>query len=306
MLCSRVLLATPLALVLVTLAGCGGDESKTARGAEAAVEDFLKQFEDGDYDDACDRLTDNAQQQVVDDWNEFDEDGVDSCAGAFKAGIALAEMMSEDDEELFAVEGIDVEVDGDTAVATVDYKDDDDEDYDLVYEDGTWLIDELGDDDSEEAADDAEDDAEPTDETSEPAAEPSEIGEPSTLGDWTVTVTDVERNADQTLAAPDLYNSDPDHQYVLVTFEATYNGTDRTADAEQLTWSLSGNDDSVYEVDYQTTPADSENWPTKVRPGGTAESQVVFDVDPSVIDGGLLSVEYYGDDGSSSYVDFEF
>ncbi|TYL55415.1 DUF4352 domain-containing protein [Nocardioides sp. BGMRC 2183] len=282
---------------------CGG-ESATADDASAAVEDFLKQLSAGDYDDACDRLTEDAQQQVVDEWNEFDDEGVDSCSGAFKAGMAFAELFSDegDDPDEFDVVDVTAELDGETAVATVDYKDDDDETYDLTFTDGTWLISSL-DDEEDDAS--SEEESEP-EATSEPSAEPSAVGEPASLGDWTVTVSDIETNADKTLAAPDFYNEEPDQQYLLVTYQATYNGEARSASVdEDFTWTLAGNDNSVYESEYQTTPSDDESWPSEVRTGGTARDQVVFDVDPSVIEGGLLTVEMYGDDGETMYVDFQ-
>lgn len=306
---SRWSASVPALVVLgLGLSACGG-ESATADDASEAVEDFLKELAAGDFADACDRLTDDEQQSVVDEWNETDDEGLETCDDALEASWTLAAMFSEGEAPFERADIVDItaEVDGDTATATVDWKDDDDETYPLTFTDGKWLISSLEDEDEfadEGAADDSgEEGSEGED---EPPAEPSAIGEPVELDDWTVTVTEVERNADQTLAAANLYNQEPDHQYLLVTFEAVYNGDDRTASVDaDFTWSLSGNDNSVYETDYQTTPADNESWPSEVRTGGTARGQVVFDLDPAVVDGALLSVESYDDDYDTVYVDFQ-
>ncbi|WP_182481249.1 DUF4878 domain-containing protein [Nocardioides immobilis] len=126
----------------VALTSCGGDP-RTEEGAADTVEAYLEEFADGDGAGACDLMTEDYAEEFVDDWNESgfgaDEEAED-CADAVEASLALAEGLGEAD---FDTTDITAEVDGDRATATVEYEDgdSDDESYDLVYDDGDWLID---------------------------------------------------------------------------------------------------------------------------------------------------------------------
>jgi hypothetical protein len=121
------------------------------------------------------------------------------------------------------------------------------------------------------------------------------VGDTVQVGAWSVTVTEFAKNANQVIAANDEYNEKPKHQYMLVSYEAVYSGAERTADVMlDLTWSLTGNNAKVLDpTTSQMTPADSnqEDWITEVRSGGTAEWQVLFDMDPALLDDGILTVE---------------
>jgi len=131
------------------------------------------------------------------------------------------------------------------------------------------------------------------------------LGDKVNLGDWDVTVTEVALNANQTILNPDFYNEKPKGQYVLVTYDATYHGAARTADVwSDLYWSLTTTDQKIWESAYATTPADSEDWTSEARKGGTVKQQVVFDVNPKLLKGGILSVEGYDEDFDSIYADF--
>jgi hypothetical protein len=55
----------------------------------------------------------------------------------------------------------------------------------------------------------------------------------------------------------------------------------------------------------QVTPADNEEWIQTVRAGGTATGQALFDLDPALLDGGLLSVEAYDAEFDLQFVDFQ-
>jgi len=131
------------------------------------------------------------------------------------------------------------------------------------------------------------------------------LGDTLVVGDWQVRVTEFATNANDALAHDALYNEKPQHQYALVTYEATYDGDERTADGFlDLTWSLTTTDQQIHQEDWATTPADKQSWPTTARPGGTVKVQVAFDVEASLVDGGILSVEDRDAELDTGYADF--
>ncbi|WP_322937864.1 nuclear transport factor 2 family protein [Nocardioides bizhenqiangii] len=146
--------------------------------------------------------------------------------------------------------------------------------------------------------------------TTEPPAteEPSpttQIGEKVSVGPWDIKVTKVVKNANEILANPNFYNDKPRDQYVLVTYAATYTGTERTADVTfDLTWSFTSSTSKVFDSAYQTTPADAQEWPYEARAGGTVEQQVVFDIPADTINGGILTVEADDENFNTVYADF--
>lgn len=292
------------------LAGCGGDEPKTEEGAEEAVEAYTEAFVDGD-DDACDLLTDDYREELVEGWNEdgFGDEEAEDCDDVIEQGAIFAEAFGADELE---IEEFDTELDGDRATVVVTYDDSEfgPETYTLVYEDGDWLIDGEGEVDEDDADDETLDEgsesaeAEPT-ETTTPVAPPLSLGESGVVGDWEVSVTEVDDDATALLTKPRFYNEAPLADYVLVTFEATYVGPERSAYVESdLTWTLTGTDQQVHEESDATSVADDESWPTEARPGGTVTGQAVFDLDPAQLADALVSAESYTDDGDEVYVDF--
>jgi hypothetical protein len=295
-----------LVLAAAAATACSDDDRPaTPEGAEDTVRDYLKAFGDRDYDDACDYWTDDYRDRTIEEWNsDFGgDDPVDSCEDMLRQGVMLAGAFGEELD--LSVDSISSEETGeDEVLVTVVYKDEDSDDgeFVMVREDGGWLVnDELDDDEADE--DDAS--PEPSEETSEPPAEPSAIGTPATLGSWTVTVSDVDLDAGPELGKGNLYNSAARDQYLLVTYSATYNGTERTADVMwDLEWSLTGTDSVVREPSLATTPAENQGKPTEVRTGGTIEWQVPFDVDPTVVEGGLLTVSTWTGE-EDVYVDFQ-
>jgi hypothetical protein len=285
-----------------TLSGCGGDDPATPEGAEEAVRDYLAAFEDRDYDDVCDYWTEDNQERSIEEWNEDfgSDEPVDSCEDMLRQGVLLMEAFSEDLD--LSIDTISSEETGEnTAEVTVVYKDEDSDDgnFQMVYEDGEWLVDDETDEEDDEESTD------PSEETSEPPAEPTAIGAPATLGSWTITVTDVDENAGQEIEAANEFNDPAQHQYLMVTFTATYNGTERTADAvSDLQWSLTGSDAVVLDPASAVTPYENQSKPTEVRTGGTVEWQVPFDADPALVTGGLLTVASWTG-SSDEYIDFQ-
>lgn len=139
----------------------------------------------------------------------------------------------------------------------------------------------------------------------EPEADDStaQLGDTVDLGDWEVKVTKVQINANAAIEQANEFNDAPEGQYVLATYEATYIGSARTADAMMdLTWTFTGNDNQIYESSYAVEPGDE--WPSSARKGGTVKQDVSFDVPKNVIAGGTLSVEALDSDFESTYADF--
>ena len=131
------------------------------------------------------------------------------------------------------------------------------------------------------------------------------LGDTVEVGDWSVTVTEVALNADAAIRKANMFNEKPRGQYVLVSYDATYNGAERTADAwMDLTWTLTGNDGKVLDESSQVTPAEDKSAPTEARRDGTVSIQAVFDVKPRVLRDSILSVEGYDADFNTVYADF--
>lgn len=131
------------------------------------------------------------------------------------------------------------------------------------------------------------------------------IGTTVNVGDWDVTVTEINENANNVIAGANMWNDKPEDQYVLVTYSATYIGSERKSDVgSDLSWSLTGGSQSVYDVSWQVTPADDKEWPTEARKGGTVKAQVLFDVDPDELDGALVTVEGWNESFETVYADF--
>ncbi len=131
------------------------------------------------------------------------------------------------------------------------------------------------------------------------------LGDLMSVGDWDVKITEVALDANAVIHKANMFNDKPKGQYVLVSYEATYNGAERTADTGfDLTWSFTTTDSQVSEQAYEVTPADNHSWPSEARTGGTVKGQVLFDLDPNLTKGGLLTVEAYDSNFDTVYADF--
>jgi len=139
----------------------------------------------------------------------------------------------------------------------------------------------------------------------EATSETATLGDTVVVGDWEVKVTEVNLNADSTIARANMFNDKAKGRFVLVTWKATYTGAERTADAwGDLRWSFTTTDNKVHDEASAVTPADNQSWPTEARRGGTVEGQSVFDLIPAKTSGGLLTVEGYDDSFDTVYADF--
>ena len=133
----------------------------------------------------------------------------------------------------------------------------------------------------------------------------AKIGDTVTVGAWDVKVTGVQLQANQIIHQANEFNDKPAGQYVLVNYEATYNGEERIADTiVDLSWSFTGTDAKVHNETDAVTPADSDSWPTEARKGGTVKGQAVFDLPPALIKGGTLTVEGMDESFDTVFADF--
>lgn len=129
------------------------------------------------------------------------------------------------------------------------------------------------------------------------------IGDTVRIGDWEVTVVKFTENANAIMEATNPVNEPPQGQYVLVDYSAKYVGKQHTANAEtDLQWSITDSSNKVHDSrkGLIQTPADAEDQPTDARPGGTITQQVVFDVDPTLLAGAIVTVQDF-----DTYADYK-
>lgn len=158
---------------------------------------------------------------------------------------------------------------------------------------------------ADQAPDAGQDAAPAAEEPEAPETPGAQIGDTVVVGDWEVTVTDVQKDAGAAVAKANQFNDPAKGQYVLVTYEASYTGQERTSDAMwDLTWSFTGADSQVNEPASVVTVADNESWPSEARRGGTVKQQVVFDIARPQLKGGILTVEGYDAGFDEVFADF--
>lgn len=144
-----------------------------------------------------------------------------------------------------------------------------------------------------------------TDTTTADPSPTTEIGDLVSVASWDIRVTKIVKNADAIIEQANEFNDRPRGQFVLITFEATYTGSERTANAwVDLTWSFTSADGTVSPTASAVTPADNQEWPEEARPGGTVRQQEVFDIPADQISGGILTVEANDENFDTVYADF--
>lgn len=144
-----------------------------------------------------------------------------------------------------------------------------------------------------------------TDSEEETAEETAQLGDTVSVANWDVKVITVELNGDPLIAKANMFNEKPKGRFVLVTYEATYTGAERMGDAwMDLSWSFTDTASKVHDEASAVTPADNQEWATEARKGGTIKQQIVFDIKPDAIKGGILTVEGYDDAFDTVYADF--
>lgn len=119
-------------------------------------------------------------------------------------------------------------------------------------------------------------------------------GQSATVGDYTVTITGVNTNADAAIAEANQFNKPPTGRYVLADVSVVYNGAEEGIPWAQLQMAFLGTDARNYSWTSctATVPRPGFEQPN-LRAGGAAEYQVCFDVPAEAVDGGAVQAEWY-------------
>lgn len=149
--------------------------------------------------------------------------------------------------------------------------------------------------------DEPDDVDEPEVDTSVEAAEPEgselaplPLGASAEIGPWTVTVSDVDLNADDAIIAANPY-TDPlpprEGRYVLVWLEATYNGEGVSSASMDLRVAIAGSDNRHYiDYDCDANPPNGIWTEPDLSSGGTAAGSACVTMPPEAIDGASVSI----------------
>jgi predicted small lipoprotein YifL len=123
-------------------------------------------------------------------------------------------------------------------------------------------------------------------------AKPLPVGTEAKISDeWKVTVTDIKPNATAEVQGGNEFNDPPKKgQFMLVTLDATYTGTDEGMPDTSLVVALSGGDNVQYKNFECNAAFGAMEFPT-LEPGGKATVQECLDVPPAAIKGGAVFVE---------------
>lgn len=118
------------------------------------------------------------------------------------------------------------------------------------------------------------------------------LGEPATMGQYTVTVMEVELDAGDDVLAADSDNAPAAGQYVQALVSVTYNGTEVGRPFRDLLVSYPGSDDYIYdEAGCWAITADYVYDVGPVAPGETVDFLSCMDVPSEAIGGAAIMVE---------------
>ncbi|WP_457002555.1 hypothetical protein [Geodermatophilus sp. SYSU D00814] len=112
------------------------------------------------------------------------------------------------------------------------------------------------------------------------------------VGDYQVTVTGVDFDADAVVAGANQFNDPPTGRYIIVEVTAQYVGTEEGQPGWDLSYVYNGTDARQYSDSEcgAVVPNGGLDAPT-LNPGGSASFQMCMDVPPAAIDGGQLFIE---------------
>ncbi|KAE8764086.1 DUF4190 domain-containing protein [Georgenia thermotolerans] len=118
------------------------------------------------------------------------------------------------------------------------------------------------------------------------------LGQSAEVGDYTVTVTGVNLNANDIITAENMFNEEPTNQYVLVDLSVVYNGDEEGDPWIDLTHSFQGTDARQYDSSScnAVEPNSIMDVPTLTQ-GGSADYQVCMDVPAAAMEGASVFVE---------------
>lgn len=125
-----------------------------------------------------------------------------------------------------------------------------------------------------------------------PAPAQLAVGQAARTGDYTVTITQVNTNANDVVAAANMFNDAPTGQYVLVDVAATYNGGESGTPWIDLDWTFQGADARDYDSAYCALDNGEIDQPD-LRRGGSAAYSICFDVPATAIEGGAIQAEEF-------------
>ena len=127
------------------------------------------------------------------------------------------------------------------------------------------------------------------------------LGAPAEVGDYTVTVTDVQLDANEAVLGANSFNEDPAGQYVLVTLDVTYTGDEQGDPWADLSLELAGSDNRIYDTSSceAVAPNPAMDVPT-LTTGGSATFDECFDVPAEALTNPRVSVEDWMSWGDSA------
>lgn len=145
---------------------------------------------------------------------------------------------------------------------------------------------------AEPTAESVTEDEEPTEDAPEDDSGELGLGATATVGDYTVSVTEVELDATDTVKKANEFNDDPEGQYVLASLAVTYNGDDQGDPWLDLSVELAGSDSRIYDSSscMAVTPNSAMDVPT-LTSGGKGEFDICFDVPAAALEDPRIFVE---------------
>ncbi|WP_104161555.1 hypothetical protein [Arthrobacter sp. ZGTC212] len=128
--------------------------------------------------------------------------------------------------------------------------------------------------------------------TAVPNREILPLGTAAEVGDYTVTVSDVELDATDSILGVSEFNDPPDGQYVLITLDVVYNGTEEGDPWIDLATRFVGSDSRQYSPSTCLAILDlpATDVPT-LENGGSGQYEVCMDVPAAAIPGQRVFVE---------------
>ncbi|WP_312182660.1 DUF4190 domain-containing protein [Arthrobacter sp.] len=125
-----------------------------------------------------------------------------------------------------------------------------------------------------------------------PGADLLPLGTAADIGDYSVTVSNVQRDATNDIVNLNQFNEAPAGQYVLITLDVVYNGADEGDPWLDLTTNFVGSDNRQYdESSCRAIPELPGTTVPTLENGGQAQFQVCMDVPPEAVPGERVLVE---------------
>lgn len=146
---------------------------------------------------------------------------------------------------------------------------------------------------------------EPTSDAPEPPPDGAvPVGTESAVGDWAVTVTTFDDNADEEIKQANQFNEPPSGRYVLATIEATYNGAGEGNLSFGLHMTFKGpGGDEHEDYDCGAVEPNSSISAPPLKKGDSYTFDTCFDVPIASIEGATMAVNQDFDDATEVVFD---